>query len=96
MKEKIINLKNKIVSFFANLKNKVIPFIVQNKKNAIIALIILTVIIIAVFMTFSKKEIGNTTGNLDNSGFSVNVGKWVYYFGYEEGKTDGIYKVKRK
>lgn len=95
MKEKIINLKNKIVSFFINLKNKIVPFILSNKKIAIIVLIALVVLIIAITIFCNKTKIGNTNGNLNNLGFSVKNGSWVYYLGFDEGKSDGIYKVSR-
>lgn len=95
MKEKFINLKNKIVSSFIDLKNKMIPFIIVNKKIAIAILVVLVIIIAVIIAMCGKKEIGNTSGNLSNLGFSVDKGGWVYYLGYDEGISDGIYKVKR-
>ena len=95
MKEKFINLKNKIVSWFIELKNRMIPFIMANKKIVITILVALVIIIAIIIAMCSKKEIGNTIGNLNNSGFSVDKGEWVYYLGYDEGISDGIYKVKR-
>lgn len=95
MKEKFINLKNKIVSGFIDLKNKIIPFIMANKKIAIAILVVLVIIIAVIIAMCGKKEIGNTSGNLNNLGFSVDKGGWVYYLGYDEGISDGIYKVKR-
>ena len=35
MKEKLNNLKNKIIPFFIDLKNKIIPLIMKNKKISI-------------------------------------------------------------
>ena len=85
MKDKIINLKNKIFSL-----------IKMNKKVSIIVLTVLValiVLIIAMAIIFNRKEIGNTSGNLNNSGFSVQKGNWVYYLGLKDSNTDGIYKV---
>lgn len=95
MKEKFINLKNKIVSSFIDLKNKTIPFMMVNKKIAIAILVVLVIIIAVIIAMCGKKEIGNTSGNLNNLGFSVDKGGWVYYLGYDKGISDGIYKVKR-
>ncbi len=107
MKEKLINLKNKIISGFISLKNKLIsnfidlknktiPFIKTYKAISIIALIALVVVMALLIIIFDKKEIGNTSGNLNNLGFSVDKGGWVYYLGYNQGVSDGIYRVKRK
>lgn len=94
MKEKLNNLKNKIIPFFIDLKNKIQPVILKNKRLAIVVLSAVIIVILAILIMPSKKEIGNTNGNLENSGFSVTSGKWVYYFGYNQGSSDGIYKIK--
>lgn len=94
MKEKIINLKNKIVSSLARLRDKIYPIIMKNKKISIIVLIAFIVIIAIIIGICSRKEIGNTNGNLNNLGFTVKKGSWVYYKGYNQGAEDGIYKTK--
>ena len=58
-----------------------------------VALIII-IIVLGIIITFGKTELGNTSGNLNNSGFSVEKGSWVYYLGFKDSNTDGIYKVK--
>lgn len=93
MKEKLNNLKNKMISFFVDLKNKITPLIIKNKKISILVLAIVIIVILFICM-IPKKEIGNTSGNLENSGFSVGIEKWIYYFGYNQGSADGIYKIK--
>ncbi len=93
MKE-LNNYKEKVISFFIDLKNKIVPLIMKNKKISVAVLVIIIVAILIMCIASSKKEIGNTNGNLENSGFSVSIGKWVYYFGYNEGSADGIYKIK--
>ena len=93
MKE-LNNYKDKVISFFIDLKNKIIPLIMKNKKISITVLAVVIIAILIVCVVPSNKKIGNTNGNLENSGFSVNIGKWVYYFGYDQGSADGIYKIK--
>lgn len=93
MREKFNNLKDKIISFFIDLKNKMVPLLRKNKKISIIVLAIVIIVILFICL-IPKKEIGNTSGNLENSGFSVTSGKWTYYFGYNQGSSDGIYKIK--
>lgn len=93
MKE-LNNYKDKVISFFIDLKNKIVPLIMKNKKISVSVLVIIIIAILIMCIASSKKEIGNTNGNLENSGFSVSIGKWVYYFGYNEGSADGIYKIK--
>lgn len=94
MKYIIINIKNKIMSFFNGIKNKVMPLIVKNKKVSIILAVVLFVLILESIIVCNIKSTENTTGNLNNLGFSVKSGNWVYYLGYAEGNADGIYKVK--
>lgn len=93
MKEKLNNLGNKMISFFVDLKNRITPLIIKNKKISILVLAIVIVVIIFICIV-PKKEIGNTSGNLENSGFSVGIEKGIYYFGYNQGSADGIYKIK--
>ncbi len=82
MKDKIINLKNKIISF-----------LLKHKKISIITLIIVLIIIaIIICVLCTKTEIGNTNGNLNNVGFTTKNGKWIYYQGYNNSMVDGIYK----
>lgn len=94
MKEKLNDLKNKTISFLIDVKNKMQPLILKNKKLSIIVLTAVIIVVLAILVMPTKKEIGNTNGNLENSGFSVTAGKWVYYFGYNQGSSDGIYKIK--
>lgn len=84
MKERIINLKNKAIPF---IKMHKIPLIIM-------AIIILAIIIIGIISLMFKTKIGNLSGNLNNRGFSVRKGGYVYYLGFTESKTDGIYRVK--
>lgn len=84
-------MREKIV----NLKNRAIPFIKMHKIPAIVvAIIILAIIIIGIISLMSKTKIGNLSGNLNNRGFSVRKGSYVYYLGFNENQTDGIYRVK--
>ena len=84
MKDKIVNLKNKIVSF-----------LLEHKKISIITLIIVLIIIaILICVVCTKTEFGNTNSNLNNLGFTTKKGKWIYYQGYNNGMVDGIYRVK--
>lgn len=94
MKEKIANLKNKIFSMLVNIKNNIIPFIVANKLVSIIIAVALFVIVLGIVIMCNKVKIGNTSGNLNNLGFSVKSGNWIYYLGYDGGNADGIYRVK--
>ena len=84
MKDKFINLKNTIFSFFKT-----------NKNVAIILTIALIVIICAIILILAtnKTEIGNTSGNLNNLGFAVEKNNSVYYLGFKDSNTDGIYKI---
>ncbi|MBQ3145199.1 MAG: DUF5050 domain-containing protein [Clostridia bacterium] len=84
MKEKMVSLKNKIVTY-----------ITENKKSAIvvsITLIIIIGIIVSIVGGVTKNK--STNGNLNNSGFTVKNRGWVYYLGFNEGQSDGIYKLK--
>lgn len=83
MKEKILNLKNKILSILKAHKKLVI----------IIAILILVIIILGVLIASNKDKRGNTTGNLNNLGFSVSSGNQIFYLGFKENRTDGIYKA---
>lgn len=95
MKYKIMKLVNSIKDFLVNLKNKIKKFIVENKKLSITVGVILLLIITAnIIVICNKTKIGNTSGNLTNSGFSVVKEGWVYYLGLNESNTDGIYKIK--
>lgn len=94
MKYIIINIKNKIMSFFNGIKNKVMPLIVKNKKVSIILAVVLFVLILGLIIVCNIKSTENTTGNLNNLGFSVQSGNWIYYLGYDEGISNGIYRVE--
>ena len=73
---------------------KVIDYLIKNKKTAIITIIILIAIILIVSILCNKTEIGNTSGNLNNLGFSVKKNGWIYYLGLKDNNTDGIYRAK--
>ncbi len=94
MKEKLINLKDKIVDLAIDVKNKIVPVIIANKILSIIISIVVFVLILIIILISNKTDIGNTTGNLNNLGFSVQNNGWIYYLGLENSLTDGIYKVK--
>lgn len=94
MKDKVINLKNKMVEMLIKIKNKIVQFIIANKRLSIIIAAILFVLILSIIILCNRTEIGNTSGNLSNSGFSVQKGSWVYYLGLKDNNTDGIYKIK--
>ena len=95
MKDKFKNFRNKVVEFFTNAKNKVSAFVMANKiVSIIIAVAIVIVIILGIVIACRKPKVGNTSGNLNNSGFSVEMNGWVYYLGLKDSNTDGIYKVK--
>lgn len=90
LKRKGKQMKDKLI----NLKNKAVGVITNNKRVSIIIAVALIVIIIAVILISSRTKIGNTSGNLNNSGFSVKDGGWIYYLGLKDNNTDGIYKIK--
>lgn len=77
-----------------NFKNKVVEVIMKNKTLSIIIAVSLIVIIMAIMLLSNRATIGNTSGNLNNSGFSVKDGNWVYYLGLKDSNTDGIYRIK--
>ena len=57
----------------------------------------LVIIIIAiVILTCGKQDLGNINANLNNIGFSVQKGNWIYFKGYKDGSEDGIYRLKNK
>lgn len=85
MKEKIINLKNKMLSI-----------IMANKIVSIIIGILLIVVIALIIILCNKTEIGSTNGNLNNLGFSIKDGNWIYaYLGNSQNGEKGIYKMKQ-
>lgn len=91
MKEKFINIKNKIVSFF----KRTIKLLSVNK---IIPIIAATILVIALFIIIgvinNKNKQNKINANLSNLGFSLNENNYTYYLGYNAGQTDGIYKIK--
>ena len=96
MKEKIISLKNNIITCLVNFKDIIAPAIKKNKKIMIITistLIIIIGLIISIAGRGNKK--GNIYGNINNLGFAVENKGWIYYIGYNNGQTDGIYKLKK-
>lgn len=78
------------------IKKVIKSFVISNKIAAIGILSFISAVLVAIIISYDITEIGNTNENLDNLGFSVKNGKWVYYLGYKENNPDGIYKVKRK
>ena len=92
MKEKLLNLKNKLVSFFMKIGS-----LVKTNKIVLISIVaIALLLIIAIIVLGSTKKIDNTIGNLKNLGFSASNGKDIFYVGYKQGATDGIYKIQGK
>lgn len=81
MKEKLIDLKNKIK-----------PIVLENKKNIIICAAALLIIIITLVLIFRNGS-ENFNGNLNNLGFALKKGSSIYFHGYKNGSTDGIYKM---
>lgn len=81
------------------------------KKNIVIIIIIgvlLTLVIITgifILMNYSNDSkdeqsasfigIGNTNGNLNNYGFVVEEGNWIYYLVYEENAPNGICRIEK-
>lgn len=77
-----------------DLKNKTVKVITSNKRLSIIIALALIVIIIAIILLSGRTTVGNTSGNLNNLGFSVKDDGWIYYLGLKDSNTDGIYKIK--
>lgn len=83
MKEKVINLKNIIVNFCKG-----------NKRNIIIVLAVILILVVLIMGT-GKQKYGNTYGNLRNKGIVVEKGNQIYYISFNEGNADGVYKIKK-
>lgn len=66
----------------------------RKKKLFIMIVAVMAVIVIGSLIKNNKSETGNTNGNLNNSGFSVEKNGWVYYVGLKDNNTDGIYRIK--
>jgi len=95
MKYRIMKFINNIKNFLVNIKIFLKKFILENKILSLILGVVLFIIIIGILIiSNTKTEIGNTSGNLNNSGFSVQKDGWVYYLGFNESNTDGIYRIK--
>ena len=56
MKEKLNNLKNKIIPFFVDLKNKIQPVILKNKRLAIVVLSAVIIVILAILILITGLE----------------------------------------
>ena len=95
MKDKLINLKEKMIIALKNLKEKTVELYTSNKKIFIICTAILLILIILIIAISSKTKIGNTSTNLNNFGFSVQKGGKVYFLGLKRNNTDGIYSVSK-
>ena len=92
MKEKFLNLKNKLVSFFMKVGS-----LVKTNKIVLISIVaIALLLIIAIIVLGTTKKTDNTIGNLKNLGFSVSNGEDIFYTGYSQGSMDGIYKINGK
>ena len=91
MKDKFINLKNKIKSFF----KKIIELLKVNKiiYISLIAVLAIVLVIVIILMTNNNKE-DKINENLSNLGFSLNTNGFTYYLGYSKGIADGIYRIK--
>lgn len=94
MKYKLMKLINNTKNLWINIKNLIKKFVKENKKLDIISIVALIVIIACAIIISNKTELGNTSGNLNNSGFSIEKGGWVYYLGLKDSNTDGIYRIK--
>lgn len=95
MKYRIMKLINNVKDFFIKMKNLIKKFVLENKKlSIIIGTVLLVIIFGALLIAFNKTEIGNTSGNLNNSGFSVQKDGYIYYLGLKDNNTDGIYRMK--
>ena len=88
------NFKNRITPSVINLKDRIISFMMTNKKTSIIiGIILIAIIAIIIFICNRNTKIGNTNTNLNNLGFATKNNGWVYYLGFNEGQSDGIYKL---
>jgi len=82
----------------AGTKDSALKFLKEKKIVVIAAVgIILLLIIIGLGISNMGKKQGNTVGNLNNYGFVVEDGSWVYYlrFDGDEDDPEGIYKVQK-
>ena len=61
-----------VIKSLKNAKNKIL----QNKKILLFILLVIIVIILGIVIIANKEDIGNTSGNLNNSGFSA-AKKWM-------------------
>ena len=68
----------------------------QNKKITTIIICVLVVILAIMLICFgSKKEVGNTIGNIRNYGYSVEKDGWIYFFSPNADCTQvGIFRMK--
>jgi len=96
MKEKIINLKNVIIMCLVNLKDKLSTIISKNKKNVILiaSVLIIVIGIVIAIMCIGNNDNVNINANLNNSGFVLKNKGWIFYLGFDEGQSDGVYKLK--
>lgn len=91
MNEKIISLKNKILSFYRKTKE----LIKSNKIISIIVAAILAIVLLVIIVALANKnKEDNFNGNLSNLGFSLNINGYTYCLNYSDGLADGIYKIK--
>jgi hypothetical protein len=94
MKYRLMKIINNIKKFLISIKEYIKKYILENRKLAIIMIIVLFIVLGILIMANNKSEQGNISGNLNNSGFSVEKNGWVYYLGLKNSNTDGIYKTK--
>lgn len=91
MKEKIINLKNKLLPKLVKMKDQIKYFTFKNIHMIIISILII-IAVISIITAGSKIKTGNTNGNLYNMGFSVKKNNNIYILNSMEA---GIYKINK-
>ena len=92
MKKTLVKIENKIVSIF----DKVLEFIDKNKITTVLGLIAIIVLVFSVAIVVGNKKQANSSSNLSNLGFALDVNGKVYYIGYNNGTSDGIYRINGK
>lgn len=85
--------KEKIKEKATGFKNKMLTLISKNKVLSIAIISIIAILFVIIISISCKSNVGNTSGNLYNNGFSVEHNGILYYSEYD-GLLNGIYKVK--
>ena len=92
MKKFFVKIEKKIVPIF----DKIIEFIDKNKIATLISFVLIVALIFGITILVNSKKQVNSSSNLSNLGFSININGKIYYIGYNEGRNDGIYTFKGK